>query len=55
MANGKRQKINFSHIERTVEALEIEDIRRYIHDVIKIKLHLFLREVIVLLKLFIFH
>lgn len=22
MANGKRQKINFSHIERTVEALK---------------------------------
>ncbi|GIN14662.1 hypothetical protein J32TS2_00180 [Shouchella clausii] len=30
LANGKRQNINFSHIERIAEALEIEDIREII-------------------------
>ncbi|WP_054708517.1 helix-turn-helix transcriptional regulator [Bacillus sp. JCM 19041] len=30
LANGKRQNINFSHIEKIAEALEIEDIREII-------------------------
>ncbi|MDQ0062447.1 glucan phosphorylase [Paenibacillus harenae] len=30
MANYKRQNINFGHIERIAEALEIEDIRKII-------------------------
>lgn len=30
LANQKRQNINFSHIERIAEALEIEDIREII-------------------------
>lgn len=30
LANGKRQNINFNHIERIAEALEIDDIRRII-------------------------
>lgn len=30
LANGKRESINFSHIERIAEALNIEDIREII-------------------------
>ncbi|WP_082614788.1 helix-turn-helix domain-containing protein [Paenibacillus sp. Soil787] len=30
LANGKRENINFSHIERVAEALEIQDIREII-------------------------
>ncbi len=30
LANGKRQNINFNHIERIAEALEIRDIREII-------------------------
>ncbi|WP_018751737.1 helix-turn-helix domain-containing protein [Paenibacillus sanguinis] len=30
LANGKRESINFGHIERIAEALDIEDIREII-------------------------
>ncbi|WP_152396606.1 helix-turn-helix domain-containing protein [Paenibacillus guangzhouensis] len=30
LSNGKRENINFSHIERIAEALKIEDIREII-------------------------
>ncbi|GAF12475.1 transcriptional regulator-related protein [Bacillus sp. JCM 19046] len=30
LANGKRQNINFNHIERIAEALDIKDIREII-------------------------
>ncbi|WP_244209131.1 helix-turn-helix domain-containing protein [Paenibacillus ferrarius] len=30
LANGKRENINFNHIERVAEALEIQDIRQII-------------------------
>ncbi|MBB2483124.1 helix-turn-helix transcriptional regulator [Bacillus sp. APMAM] len=36
LANQKRQNINFSHIERIADALELDDIREII-DLIKIK------------------
>lgn len=36
LANQKRQNINFSHIERIADTLELDDIREII-DLIKIK------------------